>query len=58
MVEYKGEYLAVPEMRKHIAWYTTGLHGSSKFRNAINSMESMDELICAIDELLGGRMDE
>ena len=58
MVEYKGEYLAVREMRKHIAWYTTGLHGSSKFRNAINSMESMDELICAIDELLGGRMDE
>ena len=52
MVEYKGEYLAVREMRKHIAWYTTGLHGSSKFRNAINSMESMDELICAIDELL------
>ena len=24
MTEYKGEYIAVREMRKHVSWYTTG----------------------------------
>lgn len=52
MEEYKGEYIAVREMRKHIAWYTTGLPGSSKFRNAINQMESMDELVDSVVKLL------
>lgn len=52
MVEYKGEYLAIREMRKHISWYTTGLPRSSQFRNAINSMESMDELIASVNQLL------
>lgn len=52
MVEYKGEYLAIREMRKHISWYTTGLPRSSQFRNAINSMESMEELITSVNQLL------
>lgn len=51
MIEYKGEYLAIREMRKHISWYTTGLPRSSQFRNAINSMESMDELIESVNKL-------
>ncbi len=24
-MEYKGDYTAIREMRKHVAWYTTGI---------------------------------
>lgn len=44
MVEYKGEYTGIHEMRKHIAWYTTGYHNSSKLRDEVNHVESFDEL--------------
>lgn len=43
-LEYKGEYLGIREMRKHVAWYTQGLHGSSALRREINSVESYEEL--------------
>ncbi|HBA47473.1 MAG TPA: tRNA dihydrouridine synthase DusB, partial [Lachnospiraceae bacterium] len=31
LVEYKGEYTAVREMRKHLAWYTAGMPHSARF---------------------------
>ncbi len=43
-LKYKGEYIGIREMRKHVAWYTTGLPGSAKFRAAIGQMENMEEL--------------
>lgn len=51
MVEYKGEYQAVREMRKHIAWYTSGMKHSAAFRGKINEMETLQELtdsVCAL----------
>jgi nifR3 family TIM-barrel protein len=42
--EYKGAYLGIREMRKHVAWYTKGLPGSSKLRDQINQVESYEEL--------------
>ena len=44
MVEYKGEYSGIHEMRKHVAWYTTGFPNSSKLRDRINHVESYEEL--------------
>lgn len=44
LVDYKGEYIGIREMRKHAAWYTAGLHGASTFRGKINEVESIDEL--------------
>ena len=41
---YKGEAIAIPEMRKHLAWYTTGIPGSSKLRAEMNSLKNLDEL--------------
>ena len=41
---YKGEYIGVREMRKHVAWYTTGFPNSAKLRQAVNEVESMEEL--------------
>ena len=43
-LKYKGDYLGIREMRKHVGWYTKGLHGSSKLRGIINSVQSYEEL--------------
>lgn len=43
-LEYKGEYLGIREMRKHVSWYTTGLPNSARLRGAINAVESFEEL--------------
>lgn len=50
----KGEYTGVREMRKHLAWYTTGLPGSAKYRQMINSMETMGELLQSLDAVFQG----
>lgn len=44
MLEYKGEYLAVREMRKHAAWYLKGLWGAAEARNRINQCETPDQM--------------
>ena len=49
-IEFKGDYLGIREMRKHVSWYTKGMEGSAKLRDAINRVESYEEL----EELLGG----
>lgn len=43
-VAFKGEYLGLREMRKHVAWYMTGYPNSAKLRGQINEMEDMDSL--------------
>ena len=43
-LEYKGDYLGIREMRKHVSWYTTGLPNSAKLRAKINAVESYEEL--------------
>ncbi|MDC7294159.1 tRNA dihydrouridine synthase DusB [Butyrivibrio sp. DSM 10294] len=43
-LRYKGEYIGIREMRKHVSWYTTGMTGSAKFRNEINQMTDMESL--------------
>lgn len=52
MVEYKPEFMVVREMRKHVSWYTTGLHNCAALRDEVNHTESLDELF----ELLDKRM--
>lgn len=49
LMQYKGEYTAVREMRKHLSWYTAGLPHSASFRDTINSMESMEELLAGVE---------
>ena len=44
LMEYKGDYIGIREMRKHVAWYTKGMKGSSKLRDEINRVESYAEL--------------
>lgn len=51
-IEFKGDYLGIREMRKHVAWYTKGMEGSAKLRDDINKVESYEEL----EELLNQRI--
>ncbi len=43
-VEEKGAYTGIREMRKHVAWYTKGMEGAAKLRDAINRVESYSGL--------------
>ncbi len=43
-IDYKGEYLGIREMRKHISWYTAGFPYSAKLRSAVNQVETYEEL--------------
>lgn len=43
-IEFKGDYLGIREMRKHVAWYTKGLKGSAKLRDDINKAETYEGL--------------
>lgn len=53
MTEYKGEYIAVREMRKHVSWYTAGMPDSARFRGKINEMETVEELKEGVNALFG-----
>ncbi len=47
----KGEYTAVREMRKHLAWYTAGMPHSARFRSMINAMETMEMLTESVEQI-------
>ena len=49
---YKGERLAMRQMRKHAAWYFKGMHGAAKLREAAVRLETLDELKHLINTLL------
>jgi len=50
-VEYKGEYIAVREMRKHIAWYTAGYPKSAALRRRVNEIDNLNEMVRFLDTL-------
>lgn len=51
-IELKGDYLGIREMRKHVAWYTKGLEGAARLRDAINQVESYEQLEALLNEKL------
>lgn len=50
--ELHGERQGLLEMRKHIAWYVHGLRGASQFRNLINTLETAEQVIEALDAFM------
>lgn len=44
MIAFKGEYVGVREMRKHVSWYTTGYPNSTRIRGKVNEVETREEL--------------
>ena len=43
LLEFKGDYIGIREMRKHAAWYTKGLIGAAELRDKINRAETREE---------------
>lgn len=48
MLHHYGVEAAVRIARKHIGWYTKGLHGSAEFRNHVNHLDDPDEVKACI----------
>ena len=49
--QYKGDYIGIREMRKHLSWYLTGFPNSAKMRGKINEMTSFEELEDYLDTI-------
>ena len=52
MLEFKGEYTGIREIRKHGAWYTAGYPNSAKLRVMINEVETYNELQDLLQRIL------
>ena len=53
IIYYKGERQGVREARKNVAWYLKGVRGAAALRNRSGSIESRDDVLKIIDEVLG-----
>jgi nifR3 family TIM-barrel protein len=52
MVEDKGAYIALREMRKHVAWYTKGLKHGTRLRQVTNQIVDIHEFDRKVREIL------
>lgn len=43
-IQFKGEFIGIREMRKHVDWYTVGYPKSSKLRKQVNEVENLAAL--------------
>jgi tRNA-dihydrouridine synthase B len=50
VVKLLGESIGVREMRKHLCWYTKGLPGGAEFRQKVNHLENVEEVVRSIRE--------
>lgn len=51
LIEFKGENVAVREMRAHAAWYTKGLKGGAELRKNFNSAETVQDFEKVFDKI-------
>lgn len=56
LIEHKGEYTAIREMRRHAAWYTKGLPRAAELRLRLNAAESREDFASILAAL--GRLSE
>jgi len=53
-IAYKGERVAVREMRKHVAWYLRGTRAAAQLRENINRANTREEMLSILESLLAG----
>lgn len=51
MADDKGEYIAVLEARKHMAWYLKGVRNSAEMRRLVNTATSIEGLWSIIENI-------
>ena len=49
MLEHYGREVGVKIARKHLGWYTKGMHGSAEFRNRANFIDDPDRVLGEIE---------
>jgi tRNA-dihydrouridine synthase B len=49
MLDHYDAVTGVKMARKHLGWYTKGLHGSAEFRNKVNFIDQANEVLGEID---------
>jgi tRNA-dihydrouridine synthase B len=50
MLAHYGNETGVNMARKHLGWYTKGLHGSAEFRNAVNQVPDPQDVLHMLDQ--------
>lgn len=49
-LKYKKEKFVVTQMRKHLSWYIKGLENSSKIRDLVNKLNTIEEVMDALEK--------
>jgi nifR3 family TIM-barrel protein len=52
LIDYKGEYIGLREIRKHLCWYIKGIKGAPEARVKINRTETYAEMTQILTALL------
>ncbi len=52
LIQEKGEFIAVREIRKHVGWYLKGLPHATEIRRVINALEKKEEIISLLESYL------
>ena len=52
LMEWKGETVAIKEMRKHVSWYVTGVRGAAQMRVMANQAVNYEQLRTALEKCL------
>ncbi len=53
MLEHYGRDVGVKFARKHLGWYSAGMHGGAEFRNKMNKEHNPDVVKDSITEFFG-----
>jgi tRNA-dihydrouridine synthase B len=51
-IEYEGETKGLRTYRKHILWYTKGLRGGARLRNALGALQDREAILDALHGFL------
>ena len=51
LIKEKGEYTAIREIRKHIAWYIKGFANAAEIRKRVNEIDGLEELKSMIQNI-------
>lgn len=52
LVEFKGDFIGIREMRKHLAWYMKGMPHVTELRGRMNTIDSIETMKSLLDEYL------
>lgn len=51
LCDFKGEYTAVREMRKHFAWYTAGIRNAAMLRREVNQVIDVKQFMELVEKM-------